>query len=74
MSYNVWDSTLTISRKNNNFQNRTYLASIWVKNNLASIVISVKILGLKFRPYIAVIKKVDNAKNGVVCRPAGYIC
>ncbi len=30
-----------------------YLASIWATNNLAGIVISVKILGLKFVPYIA---------------------
>ncbi len=32
-----------------------YLASIWPSNNLAGIVISVKILGLKFLPYIAAI-------------------
>ena len=29
-----------------------YFASIWAINNLAGIVISVKILGLKFLPYI----------------------
>ncbi len=30
-----------------------FLASIWATNDLAGIVISVKILGLKFMPYIA---------------------
>jgi len=30
----------------------TYFANIWATNNLAGIVISVKVLGLKFLPYI----------------------
>jgi len=34
--------------------NVRYLANIWPTNNLAGIVISVKILGLKFLPYIEV--------------------
>ena len=35
------------------FKNYMFLASIWVAYNFPSIVISAKILGLKFLPYIA---------------------
>ena len=45
-----------------------FLASIWAINNLVGIVISVKILGLKFRPYIAA----DSIRFGY--RVIGFRC
>jgi hypothetical protein len=39
-------------------------------NNLSGIVISVKILSLKFLPYIAGIQRSDNKKNRAIADPA----
>ena len=49
------------------------LTSIWAINCLAGIVISVKIWGLIFLPYIADIKSVDNAKGKQTQKPLNYL-
>jgi hypothetical protein len=48
-SFNFW--VLVYNRNHKKYRS---LASIWAINNLAGIVISVKILGLKFLQFIAV--------------------
>jgi hypothetical protein len=51
--------------------NRIYLANIWATNYLTGgIVISVKILGVKFLRYIAKIKSMDNKKGRAITDPA----